>query len=215
MNNSEDGGVLDAKWWSADQTARWLNGNPLPAEFRWWIVRTAEGTREMQRSPVPNALVRPEVPTVAGCGDWLRSSARFVGLFAECHHVILNWAGRFDLPASGAELAAVLARRRDDFARTAEAAQGLLPEHLMRHDTVAFGARRLLVGDERHPWVEAATVAVVTENRCLLFCASAERGEKFMVRVRDNRGFAEGMKIEVLLTDDGRWQAETPPAVAT
>lgn len=59
--------------WNLDATMRYLNGNPLPADFTW-------PHRDGGERPV-----RPAHSMVIGYGKWLRETPYFPGLFELIH----------------------------------------------------------------------------------------------------------------------------------
>lgn len=62
--------------WTRDATMRYLNGNPLPADFTW-------PHRDGGERPV-----RPVHQMVEGYGKWLRETPYFPGLFELIHDIL-------------------------------------------------------------------------------------------------------------------------------
>jgi hypothetical protein len=81
--------------WTEDDVIRWLNDNPLPADFRWTRVDRNRETKAKTYSPGTVVL-----PSHRGLlyGKWLRETPYFPGLFEKVRDVILALPDDAPLP---------------------------------------------------------------------------------------------------------------------
>jgi hypothetical protein len=195
--------------WSENETADWLNSNPLPSNFEWYMIKRIGETSDLVRSPLPDVGIRYDERTREGYGSWLRRSFRHLGLFEECHFVLVNWDGPRELPETGAELAEKLSERVNCFAQSPEGLSGECFHHLSGLFDVEVTGRRLLTGNPS-PWVERMRVERLVENDRLVYCRSLDRDpyarratppKRVFVRVASNENFTVGMEFDACVRD--------------